>query len=394
MPAGTLYLDTRGNHAVCNIVYYLNKHHMTQLFISYSRKDITFARWLAGDLEKAGYTVWWDITDLRGGDDWVRVIPEAIETSDFVIVVLSPDATASEWVKKEYTQALSLRKKIIPIMLRTTAVPFALNTINYVDFSSEDAYAESLNGLLLALGYTGELPVVPAARPLTIRNLAIPIIVTAIILLALGTFYFSTPPAPSPTATPTSSPAPAPTSTDVILPTLTREVDTPNATSTLSPTATSTSTPTDLPTYTTTPTATATIEVLESLPFCVSRKLSDVSAVNVRRGPGVEYPAFEDALRVGKCLTFWAQSENGLWLLIANDQADPEMQKFEGGWIRRDLLVSGVNGEIGLPVWTLTPTPTPSETPTITPTFTPSFTPTLTPTDTATPTETETPIPS
>ncbi len=107
--------------------------------------------------------------------------------------------------------------------------------------------------------------------------------------------------------------------------------------------------------------------------------------------PAVEYPAFEDALRVGKCLTFWAVSEDGMWMLIANDQADPEMQKFEGGWIRRDLLVPGVTGGISLPVWTLTPTPTPSETPTITPTVTPSFTPTLTPTDTATPTETETP---
>ncbi len=363
---------------------------MTQLFISYSRKDIAFARRLAGDLEKAGYTVWWDITDLRGGDDWVRVIPEAIETSDFVLVVLSPDATASEWVKKEYTQALSLRKKIIPIMLRTTAVPFALNTINYLDFTSEDAYAGSLNALLLSLGYTGEMPVVPAAtRPVTLRSLAIPIIVTALILLALGAFYIFSPPAPSPTPTPTSSPPP--TLTEVILPTATVLIDTPSATSTLSPTVTATLT--DVPTATSTPTATATVEVLESLPFCVSRKLSDVSAVNVRRGPGVEYPAFEDALRVGKCLTFWAVSEDGLWMLIANDQADPEMQKFEGGWIRRDLLVPGVTGGISLPVWTLTPTPTPSETSTITPTFTPSFTPTLIPTDTATPTETETPTP-
>ena len=113
----------------------------------------------------------------------------------------------------------------------------------------------------------------------------------------------------------------------------------------------------------------------------------------VRTGPSVDYPPFEEALRVGKCLTFWAMSEDGLWLLIANDQADPEMQKFEGGWIRRDLLVPGVNGSVNLPVWTLTPTPTPSDTPTITPTLTPSLTPTLTPADTATPTETETPSP-
>ena len=27
-----------------------------------------FVRRLAGDLEKAGYDVWWDLTDLRGGD--------------------------------------------------------------------------------------------------------------------------------------------------------------------------------------------------------------------------------------------------------------------------------------------------------------------------------------
>ena len=117
--------------------------------------------------------------------------------------------------------------------------------------------------------------------------------------------------------------------------------------------------------------------------------LSEVSAVNVRRGPGIDYPPFEEPLRVGKCLTFWALSEDGLWLLVANGQTDPEMQKFEGGWIRRDLLVPGVIGSINLPVFTLTPTALPSDTPTITPTLAPTETPTLTPT----PTETETPIP-
>ena len=363
---------------------------MTQLFISYSRKDIAFARRLAGDLEKAGYTVWWDITDLRGGDDWVRVIPEAIETSDFVIVVLSPDSTVSEWVRKEYTQALSLRKRIIPIMLRTTTVPFALNTINYVDFTAEAAYAENLNALRLALGYTGE-PVIPAATwPLTLRSLTIPIVVSAVILLILGAFYLFGSPLPS---TPTPTSPPSATLTEVVLPTFTALPDTPSATITLSPTVTVTSTPTAVPTSTWTPTATATVEVLESLPFCVSRKLSDVSAVNVRTGPGIEYPPFEEALRVGKCLTFWAMSEDGLWMLISNDQADPEMQKFEGGWVRRDLLVPGVSGSVNLPVWTLTPTPTPSETLTITPTWTPSSTPTLTPTETPVPTDTETPTP-
>lgn len=70
-----------------------------RVFISYSRKDINFARRLAGDLEKAGFDVWWDISDLKGGDDWVR---------------------------------------IIPAMIKQCNIPFALNTINYVNFTTDD----------------------------------------------------------------------------------------------------------------------------------------------------------------------------------------------------------------------------------------------------------------
>src|SRR5574341_746003 len=103
---------------------------MQRIFISYSRKDIGFVRKLAEDLEKAGYDVWWDLSDLRGGDDWLRVIPAAIESSAYILVVLSPNAIASEWVEKEYHQALGSGKRIIPIMLKPSRVPFALNTIN------------------------------------------------------------------------------------------------------------------------------------------------------------------------------------------------------------------------------------------------------------------------
>jgi hypothetical protein len=129
----------------------------------------------------------------------------------------------------------------------------------------------------------------------------------------------------------------------------------------------------------------------------------------VRTGPDDSFPPFEEGLltknprtQAPQCLTFSAISEDGLWLLIANDQLDPELQKFEGGWIRRDLLVPGVSGTINLPVVTLTATPVPSDTPTITPTFTrtpsptvtPSPVPSDTPTLTLTPTETETSTPT
>ncbi len=216
---------------------------MAKIFISYSRKDINFVRQLAGDLEKAGYDVWWDLTDLRGGDDWPRVIPAAIESSQFVIVVLSPNSVISDWVEKEYMQAISLRKKIIPIMLTQSRVPFGLNTINYIDFTNEE-YGESLSKLLSALEYAGILPVAPA-RTLAdvlraIRTYAIPITIAILVLLAIVAIRFLSPPA-VPTPTQVLTPSTLPSETPTVIPI------TETVTPTVSPTVSLTHTPPSLP---------------------------------------------------------------------------------------------------------------------------------------------------
>jgi hypothetical protein len=369
---------------------------MQQIFISYSRKDIGFARKLAGDLEKAGYDVWWDISDLRGGDDWVRVIPAAIESSQYVIIVLSPNSVESEWVRKEYTQALSLRKKIIPIMLAATGVPFALNTINYVNFTSGE-YVDNLKNLLTALGYTGEPPVQPRKHllllPSALRQYAIPIIIGIVILLAVVLILFLS---PTPPVTPTPTPSFLPPTTPEM--TLTPEPDTATPSSTASSTATLT--PTTTLTSTTSPTLTPspTNPTFDMLLHCVNSLYANT--INVRSGPGTNYAPLGDPLPVKQCLNFSARNEEGTWLQIAPFQTDPTLQQYIGGWIFRDLLGLGLTGPIDLPAVTLTSTPTPSETPTITPTFTrtstptASDTPTLTPTHTPPPTDTETATPT
>ena len=378
---------------------------MPNIFISYSRKDIDFARKLAGDLEKAGYDVWWDISDLRGGDDWVQTIPTAIAESQFMIVVLSPNGTASPWVQKEYTQALSLRKKIIPIMLETTSVPFALNTINFINFTVGH-YEENYKTLLSALGYTGEPPAVTTfinarlkENP-ALRKYALPIGVIAIVLIAFIAYLLTrpdvVPPPPPSSFTPT-------------------EVSN-SPTSTSSPTVTASLTHTDEPTVTATPTRpsvtpSSTLIYRIILTMCITAESPNIY---VRSGPGQNYSARVLNLRdesgnpITVCPGFSAQIINGedIWLLLALNQEDPTLDEFGGGWIRRDLLDRTIPIDI-LPAVTLTPTPThtatftpsftptPSHTPTITPSNTPTFTPTETdtPTATATPSRTETPTP-
>ena len=359
---------------------------MEKIFISYSRKDIGFVRKLAGDLEKAGYDVWWDLTDLRGGDDWLRVIPAAIESSRYFIVVLSPNSAISDWVKKEYTQALSSNKKIIPLMLARSGVPFALNTINYVDFTSDD-YAANLKNLLDALGYTGENPATTAAAlPLMLRKYAVPIIIAVGFLLAILSTFLLTPLVVT-TATP-SNPPPTRTRTATlaVTATSTREADTatpttaPSATVTLSPTVSLT--PTRIPTLT----PSATNRPFPRLGLCVESEFAN--SINVRSGPGTIYAPLGDPLLVGTCLFFSARNEESTWLQIAPNQQDTSLRQYEGGWIYRELLGLGTRGQIDLPAVTLTPTPIPSDTPTITPT------PTRTPTETPSPTETEPPTPT
>lgn len=373
---------------------------MQKIFISYSRKDTDFVRKLAGDLEKAGYDVWWDITDLQGGDDWVRAIPDAIASSQYVIVVLTPNSVESEWVKKEYTQALNLHKKIIPVMLAPTTAPFALNTINFVNFTTGE-YADNFKKLLSPLGYTGEPPEVSAFTQRTLASLppvlikyGIPVIVGFIIVLA-----FILIPRINPPQTPTVTPSPPPAATATMTSTL--EI----STATVSPTDTATATETITLTPTATWTASPTLFYEIRLPLYI---VAESSNIFVRSGPGQTYVAKVLDLRddSGKRLNvrpwFSAQIENEgyIWLLVARAQEDTTLREFEGGWIRRDLLEKNISIEI-LPVITLTATPTPSVTPTLTPTFTrtftptptdtPTLTPTHTPTETLSPTDTETP---
>ncbi len=351
---------------------------MQKIFISYSRKDIDFARKLAGDLESAGYDVWWDISDLQGGDDWVRTIPDAIATSQYVIVVLTPNSIESEWVRKEYTQALSLRKKIIPIMLAPCSIPFSLNTINFVNFTTGE-YADNFKNLLSPLGYTGKPPVVSPYKKafLSIPYLkyGIPAAIGLILLLAIIFIPKNNPPStPTVTLTPTLESSP----------TASASPEPPTATSSPTITVTASITPTKMDS-----TPSATKQTFETLRFCINVQL-DVRNINVRSGPGTIYAVLGEPLDLDSCLTFRALNEEESWLLIAPGQADPNMKQYEGGWIRRDLLGLGQTGSIDLPIVTLTYTPTNTATFTITPSVTASSTPTITPSPTATSTHTAT----
>lgn len=118
-----------------------------QVFISYSRRDITFVHQLAADLERAGLITWWDVSRLAGGEIWTQTIETALQNSRYCLVVLSPHSLKAEWVRKEYLYAMRLGLKIITLLYQPCEPPLALTDIQFIDFS-RNPYQHSLQELL------------------------------------------------------------------------------------------------------------------------------------------------------------------------------------------------------------------------------------------------------
>ena len=108
---------------------YLEDRLMHDVFISYSRKDETVSNEIKKRLEaslKAQKLIPWSDKQLHAGEDWYREITRSILQCQAMVVILSPEAAASEWVKYEFRLAAGLRK---PIFMILTAVGMTIPTL-------------------------------------------------------------------------------------------------------------------------------------------------------------------------------------------------------------------------------------------------------------------------
>lgn len=86
-------------------------------FISYRRSTSwAAARTIHDRLTEFGADVFIDVEDINDGR-FAGVITNAIERSDFFILILSPGSLESEWVIKEAHHALEHDKRIIPVLV-------------------------------------------------------------------------------------------------------------------------------------------------------------------------------------------------------------------------------------------------------------------------------------
>jgi len=135
---------------------------MKRVFISYSRKNQSFAERLARDLDDAGLDVWIDLRQIQAGEFWQREIFKGLQSAEFMVACISPDAINSEWVNREIQYAREQDKPIYPVMverslqyLRNSETLKWLTEVQFINF--EDRYEQAFPELLEAL---------PGGRPL------------------------------------------------------------------------------------------------------------------------------------------------------------------------------------------------------------------------------------
>src|SRR6266545_7323292 len=137
------------------------------IFISYSRRDQEFVTRLASDLNSQVAFVWFDQSTIQTGQRWHDEIMEGIYDSKAFILVLSPDAMESRYVREEVNKALELGKTIFPVIYRPAKLTGEFETlvrdIQTLDLRSgsyTDNFQKLVDGLLEAGAgkATGERP--------------------------------------------------------------------------------------------------------------------------------------------------------------------------------------------------------------------------------------------
>jgi hypothetical protein len=129
---------------------------MPSVFISYSSKDLAAVEQnIVAPLREHDAEIWYSTEEIKTTAEWERQILDGLKNCDWVLVVLTPQAVASKWVKREIHWAVEKREgRIIPLMLETCEpdeLHIGLFSLQYIDF--RDGISKGQKKLLAFLNF-------------------------------------------------------------------------------------------------------------------------------------------------------------------------------------------------------------------------------------------------
>jgi len=130
-----------------------------KVFISHASTDAQLARQVADALRASGFNVW-DDTQVYPGENWAAQAAQALQESDAMVVLLTPDSLRSPNVNSEVGFALGQRSykgRLIPVLvgspeqLSLQDIPWILKQFQVIHLSAPEGDDNSLQQIVRAL---------------------------------------------------------------------------------------------------------------------------------------------------------------------------------------------------------------------------------------------------
>lgn len=127
------------------------------VFISHASEDkVTIVEPLVETLETNGISCWYDKKDIGWGDSIVGKINEGLETSKYVVFIISRTFLAKEWTNIELNSTLNMQissgqKKVLPVIvgdIQPQELPPLLRDKKYIAWSHQQEIVEELKKIL------------------------------------------------------------------------------------------------------------------------------------------------------------------------------------------------------------------------------------------------------
>lgn len=130
-----------------------------EIFISYRRADIAWAKLLHDQLKAEGVEAWYD-AQIGAGQDWRVTTANALEASRIFVLLFTANAAMSSDIAKELAAAVQEKKLIVPVRLENVqpkgAFLYELASRNWINaYEDTEAKLEELARGLAQLVRTG-----------------------------------------------------------------------------------------------------------------------------------------------------------------------------------------------------------------------------------------------
>ncbi len=133
-----------------------------KVFISHSgsSKDEALADKVVCSLEEAGLDVWYDRREVQPGSNWADEIGQGLTESDAMVVLVTPGALDSEFIRRDIDYALGekrFKRRLIPVLvgdsedLPSHRIPWIFSHLQTIKLQSNGKNEEQLEQIAQVL---------------------------------------------------------------------------------------------------------------------------------------------------------------------------------------------------------------------------------------------------